>query len=212
MITTTRAAILSAALMTVAPAGAASRGAPVEQAASAADAQRISAIREALLRLPYYGVFDFLTFSYDKGTVKLGGYAYQPSLIRDAERAVKRVSGVDAVVVEIKALPASLNDDDIRWRVFYAIYTNDFLSKYAIGTGALWGHRHPYRSPMAGPFGAFPGMQPTGNYPIHIVVEGGRVRLLGLVDNEADKTVAGLATRGVSGTFGVENELVVEKQ
>jgi osmotically-inducible protein OsmY len=54
-------------------------------------------------------------------------------------------------------------------------------------------------------------MQPTGTYPIHIVVQGGRVRLLGVVDNEADKTVAGLAARGVSGTFGLDNDLVVEK-
>jgi hypothetical protein len=206
----TCASLLLAALLVIAPAGASLSGSPLEQPSAAADARRIDAIREALLRLPYYGVFDFLTFAYEKGTVRLGGYAFQPSLIRDAERAVKRVSGVDTVVVEIKALPASLNDDDIRWRVFYAIYTNEFLSKYAIASGAMWGHRHPYRSPMSRPFSAFPGMQPTGNYPIHIVVEGGRVRLLGVVDNEADKTVAGLAARGVSGTFGLDNDLVVE--
>ena len=27
-----------------------------------------------LLQLPYYGVFDFLSFKYDKGTVDLMGY------------------------------------------------------------------------------------------------------------------------------------------
>lgn len=177
------------------------------QPAPAAESQRIEAIRDALLRMPYYGVFDFLTFSYDKGAVVLGGYAYHGMLASDAERAVKRVPGVDKVTVDIKMLPVSLFDDDIRWRVFYAIYTNAFLEKYAPGGGALWGLRHPFRA--FGAYPGFPGEQPVGNYPIHIIVEGGRVRLLGVVDNETDKTAATMAARGVSGTFGVQNDLLV---
>jgi hypothetical protein len=172
------------------------------QPSAVADARQTEAIREALLRLPYYGVFDFLTFSYDRGTVVLGGYAYRAVLPDEAVRAVKRVPGVDTVTVEIKTLPASMFDDDIRWRAFYAIYTHAFLERYA--PGAIWGLRHQF-----GPLGIFPGMQPIGTYPIHIVVEGGRVRLLGVVDNETDKTAATMAARGVAGTFGVENDLVV---
>ena len=34
-------------------------------------------IRKAILRLPYYGVFDFLAVHYDKGTATLSGYALQ---------------------------------------------------------------------------------------------------------------------------------------
>jgi osmotically-inducible protein OsmY len=63
---------------------------------------------------------------------------------------------------------------------------------------------------MIAPLRGFPGMQPVGNYPIHIVVDHGRVRLMGMVDNETDKTVAGMEANGVTGTFGVENELVVD--
>jgi hypothetical protein len=33
-------------------------------------------IRKELLQLPYYSVFDFLAFKYDKGTATLMGYAY----------------------------------------------------------------------------------------------------------------------------------------
>jgi hyperosmotically inducible protein len=194
--------LLVGAVLTGLPAAAA------PQALSPADARRVDDIREALLRLPYYGVFDFLTFTYEKGTVVLGGYAYQGRLPTDAERAVKRVAGVDTVTGQVKRLSVSTFDDDIRWRVFYAIYTNAFLAKYAPGGGLLWGHRHPVG--VFGPVAAFPGMQPVGNYPIHIIVEGGRVRLLGMVDSDTDKTVAGMAARGVSGTFGVENELVVD--
>jgi hypothetical protein len=183
----------------------------VATAQTTTDARRIDDIREALLRLPYYGVFDFLTFTYEKGTVTLGGYAYHGTLKGDAEKRVRRVSGVDDVVNNIVELPVGQNDDDIRWNTFYAIYTNAFLSRYAPGGGLLWGHRHPYRRSMTRPFGLFPGMQPVGNYPIHIIVERGRVRLLGVVDTEADKTAAGLAARGVPGSFGLDNDLLVDR-
>ena len=49
-----------------------------------ADRTTIDDIRSNLLRLPYYGVFDFLAFSYEKGTVTLSGYSYQPLLKSDA--------------------------------------------------------------------------------------------------------------------------------
>src|SRR5229473_2414532 len=80
----------------------------------------IEGIRSELLQLPYYGVFDFIAFSYNKGVVTLQGYAYQGRLKIDAERAVKRASGVDQVVNTIEDLPASLMDDDLRWKAYYA--------------------------------------------------------------------------------------------
>jgi hyperosmotically inducible periplasmic protein len=41
-------------------------------------------------------------------------------------------------------------------------------------------------------------------------VKNGRITLLGVVDNESDKNVAGIRARGVSGSFGVDNELVAD--
>ena len=155
-------------------------------------------------------MFDFLAFSYDKGTVTLSGYAAHGSLKEDAERAVKQVARVDQVVNKIEELPVSRNDDELRWKTYYAIYTDPFLSRYAPGGGVLWGHRHrmglsPFRSGIP-----FAGLYPSGNYPIQIIVKNGRITLMGVVDNEADKTMAGVKARGVSGSFGVENELEVE--
>ncbi len=172
----------------------------------------VEAIRSELLQLPYYGVFDYLAFSYDRGTVTLMGYAYHPGLKKDAERAVKRVPGVDTVVNKIDELPPSPSDDESRWRTYYAIYRDPFLSKYAPGGGLLWGHRHPFGGGFH-PFGAgpFPGMEPAGDYPIHIIVKNGKVTLVGVVDSEADKNVAGIRAREVPGTFGVDNQLIVEK-
>jgi len=178
-----------------------------------ADENTIDGIRNALLQLPYYGVFDFLSFSYQKGTVKLMGFAYRPTLKSDAEHAVKRVPRVDQVDNKIEELPVSQNDDDLRWKTYYAIYADPFLSRYAPGGGFLWGHRHARRRGAFGAFAPpeFPGTEPAGSYPIRIIVKGGRIYLMGVVDSESDKTVAGVRARSVAGSFGVENELVVEK-
>ncbi len=164
-------------------------------------------IRNELLQLPYYSVFDFLAFKYDRGTATLTGFAYAPTLKEDAERAVKRVPGVDTVEDRVEQLPVSPNDDQIRWRVYYSIYRDPFLSKYAPGGALLWGHRHRFRG-FAGLWGD--GYEPAGDYPIHIIVRNGRVTLMGVVDNESDKTVAGNKARLVPGTFEVTNSLVVE--
>jgi hyperosmotically inducible periplasmic protein len=171
----------------------------------------VAEIRKELLQLPYYGVFDFLAFSYDKGTVTLMGYACHSTLKRDAARAAKRASGVDQVIDEVEELPVSQFDDDLRWRTYYAIYRDPFLSRYAPGGGLLWGHRHPFGPGFHGMnLRRFPGMEPLGDYPLHIIVKNGKITLLGVVDAESDKTVAGLRAREVPGSFGVENELVVE--
>ncbi len=179
----------------------------------ASDNATIEAVRQQLLRLPYYGVFDFLAFTYENGVVTLMGYDYRGSLTADAERAVKRVPGVKEVGNKIEVLPVSQNDDELRWRAFYAIYNDPFLSRYAPGGGAPWGHRHALRPGMwnrFGPGSLFPGMQPVGDYPISIIVKGGRITLLGLVDSESDKTVAGIRAKEVPGAFGVDNQLLVE--
>jgi hypothetical protein len=133
-----------------------------------ADRATVEDVRRKLMRLPYYGVFDFLAFSYDKGTVTLSGFAYQAALKADAERAVKQVARVDDVINKIEELPVSATDDELRWKTYYAIYTDPFLSRYAPAGGMPWGHQH--RVPL-GRFGSaarFPGVEPVGNYPIVI--------------------------------------------
>jgi osmotically-inducible protein OsmY len=177
-------------------------------AASSVAAQTVTpeetarSVTRMLARLPYYGVFDFIVFRIDRGTVSLAGYSFEGSLKADAERAAKMASGVDEVANRIEVLPTSQNDDRIRWATFYRIYTDDFLSRYAPGgphqvLRELTDERH------------FPGMQPVGIYPIHIIVKNGRMMLLGVVDNAADRQLAEVRAREVSGVFEVENSLIV---
>jgi osmotically-inducible protein OsmY len=160
-------------------------------------------IERELSRLPTYGVFDFIAFGHESGKVTLVGYAYQGGLRSHAARAVRRVPGVDEIDNKIELLPASLSDDRIRWETFYNIYSDSFLSRYSPG-GPMAARYELYQSRR------FPGMQPFGTYPIHIIVKGGRTTLMGVVDNEMDKRMAEIRAREVSGTFSVENELVVD--
>ena len=43
--------------------------------------------------------------------------------------------------------------------------------------------------------------------PIHIIVKNGNITLIGVVDNEGDKNLAGIAANGVPGSFEVTNDL-----
>jgi hyperosmotically inducible periplasmic protein len=109
---------------------------------------------------------------------------------------------VEEVANNIEVLPASQNDDRIRWATFYRIYADDFLSRYAPGgvrdvLRDLRDERH------------FPGMQPVGQYPIHIIVKNGRTMLLGVVDSAVDRQIAEVRAREVAGVFAVENSLIV---
>ena len=162
-------------------------------------------VRRMLERLPYYGVFDFIVFRIDRGTVYLAGYSFEGRLKGDAETATKRASGVTEVANKIEVLPASPNDDRIRWETFYRIYTDDFLSRYA--PGGEVGVRQELRDERL-----FPGMQPVGPYGIHIIVKNGRTMLVGVVDNAADRQIAEVRAREVTGVFGIENNLTVARQ
>jgi osmotically-inducible protein OsmY len=177
-------------------------GATGAEGQSVTSDETVRSVRRMLERLPYYGVFDYIVFRVDRGTVYLAGYSFEGRLKADAEVAVKRATGVDEVANKIEVLPASQNDDRIRWATYYRIYTDDFLSRYAPGgVYAVWQELRDERR--------FPGMQPVGRYPIHIIVKNGRITLLGVVNNASDRQLAEFRAREVTGAFDVENSLTV---
>ena len=140
-------------------------------------------VRHELVMLPYYSVFDNLSFRVDNGAVTLFGQVVRPTLKSDAENVVKKIEGVSRVNNQIEVLPVSPNDDQIRRAVYAKIYGQAQLSRYSMQ--------------------AVP--------PIHIIVKNGNVALEGVVANAADKNVAEIQAKSVSGVFGVTNNLVVEK-
>jgi hyperosmotically inducible protein len=146
----------------------------------------IRQIRHELVTLPYYGVFDWLQFDVSgDNTVTLLGQVVRASTKSDAEREVKDIDGVRGVINRIEVLPLSGQDDRLRMGVYRAIYgSNSPLFHYATQSVP----------------------------PIHIIVSRGRVTLKGVVANRGDATQAFARARGVSGSFGVTNELVIESE
>ena len=75
-------------------------------------------VRHELVTLPYYNVFDNLEYKVDGSTVTLLGQVTQPVLKSDAEKAVKKIEGVEQVVNRIEILPLSNMDDQIRRKIY----------------------------------------------------------------------------------------------
>jgi len=140
-------------------------------------------VRHELVMLPYLNVFDNLAFKVDGYNVTLFGQVVNPTLKSDAENAVKRIEGVENVTNQIEVLPPSPMDDQLRRRLFSAIYGYPALQRYALPTIK----------------------------PIRILVKNGRATLEGVVDSESDKNLVGLRANGVPGLFSVTNNLRVAK-
>jgi hyperosmotically inducible protein len=134
-----------------------------------------------LVMLPQLSIFDNISYKVDGSTVTLMGQVRNAVLKDEAQRAVKHVEGVETVNNQIEILPPSQNDDRIRRQVARAIFNDDRLFRYAMGSVP----------------------------PIHIVVKGGHVTLEGMVNNQADKNEAGIRANSVPGVFSVQNNLRV---
>jgi hyperosmotically inducible protein len=140
-------------------------------------------IRHELATLPYYGVFDWLTFELQGDTVVLRGQVVRPSTKSDAESRVKDIEGIARVDNQIEVLPLSPSDDRLRLALYRQIYGQSSpLFRYA--TQAI----------------------PS----IHIIVSRGHATLKGVVSNKGDATQAYIRARGVPGLFSVNSELTVE--
>ena len=161
-------------------------------------------MRTALAKLPYYGVFDFLAFSIEDGVVTLKGFAHRPALKREAEATIREAVKAD-VANKIEILPSSSFDDRIRWSTFQRVYTDDIASKYV--PGGEMEVRYEVLD-MA----RFAGMEPYGTYPVHIIVKNRKVLLIGLLDNELDKTQVLFSARQVPSTLGIEDAVMVRRR
>ena len=87
-------------------------------------------VRHELLMLPYLGVFDNLAYKVDGYNVTLLGQVTRPTLKSDAENVVKKIEGVEKVDNQIEVLPPSPMDDQLRRRLYRAIYGFPSLQKY----------------------------------------------------------------------------------
>src|SRR5579884_631865 len=82
----------------------------------------VKQVRHELLMLPYYSIFDNLSYRVDGSVVTLYGQVIEPVRKSDAINAVKHIEGVTRVVDNIEVLPLSPMDNQIRRAEARAIY------------------------------------------------------------------------------------------
>jgi len=138
-------------------------------------------IRHQLHVLPYYSVFDYITFTLDGDKVTLTGYVLRPTLRANAEAAVKSLEGVSSVKNLIEVLPKSPTDDDSRRAVYRSIFEDSTLQRYAVSEVP----------------------------EIHIILRNGEVTLAGSVTTEAEKNLASTRASSVSGITTVKNNISI---
>ena len=126
------------------------------------DLQVFNDVATAVNHYTQFTIFDDVDVVVKDGTVTLTGDVTMPYKRDDIEKRVAKVDGVHQVSNQIKVLPVSTSDDQLRYRIARAIYNNPNFWNYAIGP----------------------------NPPIHIIVEHGHVTLTGVVNNNIDRTIA----------------------
>jgi len=136
-----------------------------------------------LVTMPQLTIFDNLQYKVDGNKVTLLGQVRDAILKDSAEKRVKSIEGVESVNNQIEILPASGNDDRIRREVARALFNDERLFRYSMGSVP----------------------------PIHIIVKNGHVTLQGVVNSEADKNEANIRANSVPGVFSVDNNLQVQK-
>ena len=131
---------------------------------------------------PQFGIFDDVNISVGDGIVTLTGCVTMPFKREEIGGRVTKIEGVRRLANDLRVLPVSQTDANLRVRIAQAIYGHPAFLAYAT---------------MAHP-------------SIHIIVEGGRVELTGVVGTMADRSLA-FALAQVPGTFAVKNSLRVDK-
>jgi hyperosmotically inducible protein len=129
------------------------------------DTEIRKAVRDAVLRYPYYSVFDDVEYAVEDGSVLLRGSVYRPNRRTDIDNLVAKIPGVREIQNEIDVQPASFFDDQLRRELVRAIYGR--LVQYSV--------------------------QP--NPPIHIIVNRGKVTLTGYVNSQVDQALLGVLAR-----------------
>jgi hyperosmotically inducible protein len=166
-------------------------------------------VQKKLANLSNFSVFDWITFGFHGKTVVVKGYASRPILKKDIDNALKGIQGVESVDNQVEVLPNSPNDDRIRAAVYNRIYTNPALRKYNANQGGIRQATGPGPN-IALAAGGVTNAPPIGFHAIHIIVKNGNVILYGVVNNEGDKSIAGMQANSTPGAFSVDNDLIVQ--
>jgi hyperosmotically inducible protein len=137
------------------------------------------AVAAKLQRYVFFSIFDDADVSVDGGVVTLTGRVTMPYKAEAFVDLAAHVTGVQEVRNEVRTLPVSRFDDQIRYAVARRIYGDDLFVRYATQL----------------------------NPPIHIVVEHGAVTLAGVVGSEVERRKAEIIARSTFSVMSVTNKL-----
>jgi hyperosmotically inducible protein len=151
-------------------------------AAVSSDQQLANKVAGAIRGYPYFSIFDWVTGTVKDGVVTLNGSVHVPGRQEEFARIAAKVPGVTKVINDLKVLPNSPFDDQLRMAAARAIYRDSNFLDLA--------------------------NQP--NPPVHIIVEHGQVRLEGMVTNKMQRQLAEMDVRSRTMAFDVVNDLAVE--
>ena len=152
-------------------------------AAETSNLELFRAASNAITRYERFTIFDSVHLGVQDGTVTLTGKVTMPYKAADIEKRVAKIDGVQHVINHIDVLPVSQYDEELRWRIARAVYSNPVLFSYGLGA-----------SPS-----------------IHIIVERGRLTLEGVVGSDMDRQIA-RSVVGSFGTFSITNDLKTDDE
>ncbi len=148
------------------------------------DRQIALSARKQVVLYPFFTVFDWATFRSQNHHLQVSGYVTEPYKKIDIGRLMERVKGVTEVQNDIKVLPTSVDDDQVRMAIARAIYTDPYFAGY--------------------------GNQPIP--PIHIIVDNLNVTLYGVVNSPVDRQKAEQDARFAATYFSLTDKLSVEHE
>jgi len=127
-------------------------------------------------------VFDNLNVETHDGNVILTGKMRNGVVMEQAVKAAGEVPGVRSVTNRIQLLPASIQDDRLRLRIYQRLRTDNRLFMY------------------------FTGIQPS----VNIILSNGRVTLTGMVNSDVARAVIGSSVREMPGVLSVDNKIQID--
>lgn len=152
--------------------------------AAKADQRVADEVSKAIRSFAFFDIFDWVEGDVKNGVVTLRGAVREPWRKEDYGRLAEDIEGVQSVRNEIRALPLSNYDDQVRIMAARQLYGDPRFVRYA------------NRS--------LP--------PIHIIVENGKIWLKGNVANRLERQLAETIVRSNVMSFEVINNLVADSE
>ncbi len=132
-------------------------------------------------RYAFYTLFDDISVGVLDGVVTLRGEVTMPMKISEIVNLVSRIQGVQAVNSDVRALPASAADEQLRMSVASQIYRDQMFWDYSM----------------------------QNDPPIHVIVDSGKVTLIGMVQSQVERLKAENIAKNAFGVISVDNHLRV---